>query len=123
MIDFKELLSEYGAKERDGYFEISLPVVMEFAYTNLVLHVTPHENGEYTVSNAEDIFDEMGRPASYYHRGLLELLGEACPNTYRMIEEDAGIFHRRFAYDYAPLWALYEFIKFFMDLNEYVESV
>ena len=123
MIDFKKSLSEYGAREADGYFELSIPVVMEFAYTNLVLHVTPHENGEYTVSNAEDIFDELSFSGEHYYRGLLALLGDACPSSYRKFEVDCGIFHRRYAYDYAPLWALYEFIKFFMDLNEYIESL
>ena len=112
-IDF---LDPYKPIQKDGYIEISLPVVMNVAFTHLTLRIVPGED-TYTVCCPENLFIEKNDTQKRYY----DIFMKWDKNWhYDMKISENHFIYKEYRNDYNPVCAVDEFVRFFILFDDFI---
>ncbi len=115
-MDFKSLITRFIIAESDGCVVASFPIIMDMDPNNSTLNIGIFEaEDEYTLVNDGSMFDESGMSA----KDCYNKFTEAGKCNYE-IKYENGLFTKSYKKNQNPVFALDEFIKFFVTFNEYV---
>lgn len=116
-MDFSYIINNYKISERQGYLDVSLPIVMDMSENNcnLILTILPDESG-YEVYSTDGMFKRSG----YSAKECFDRYAADENNCTYGIKLEGGRFTKKYSSSDNPVFALDDFIKFFVLFNEFV---
>ena len=119
-MDFSYIINKYKISERQGYLDVSLPVIMDMSENNcnLILTIVPDEKG-YEVFSTDAMFKRSG----YSAKECFERFAADENNCTFGIKHENGRFKKRYYSSDNPVFALDDFVKFFVIFNEFVAKI
>lgn len=103
---------------KDGEtFWIELPVVLDFNYQRLRLYIYPVDDG-YIISDDGETFYENSFNTEHY----INLFNEGDGEYHYGIGIDGEFITKRYEYDYSLLYAINEFVRFFIRLDDFMNK-
>ena len=117
MQDIKKRLStDFAAKERDGYFEIELPIVINTSGTLVAFRIEQLED-KYIITHPEDIFSERGNDdLDFYYRIFKKRNGDC----YFPVELVNGMLTMECPNNYNVAVTISDFIKFMIRFDDFI---
>ena len=115
---FDYLINKFKISERKGYIDVSLPIIMDMSENNcnLILTITPTEDSGYVVYVTDSMFKDSG----YSAKKCFENFAANEKNCTYGIKLENGKFTKTYSSCDNPVFALDDFIKFFVPFNEFV---
>ena len=113
--NFTEWLKEYAPTQKDGYIDITIPVVIRVCNGLLTLRISVSEEG-YTVRCPLDIFEEANENAEYYFK----LFAKYDKNYHYEMQIKDDFFYKQYPCEYSLVCALDEFARFFILLDDFI---
>ena len=118
MQDYFKDLQIFNPVKIDDYIEFTVPLVLNFCNSLLMLRIDFLENGGYRISTAEDYFDEESYNAKYYYEKFYNT------NHFKTLKvKDDNTIYKEFEYDYNIQVAVSYFVKFFTFFDEFINEV
>lgn len=115
MMDVIERFKDFAPKQMDGYFELTVPLVIQTCGGLLTLRVIPKEDS-YVISYEEDLFYEHNRDARYY----FDLFNEYDTDYHYGIELKNDVFCKEYQDEFNVVVAIDEFIRFFARFDDFL---
>ena len=115
MLDIVERFKEFAPKQMDGYFELTIPLVIQTCGGLLTLRVTSKED-TYVISYDENLFYEHNRDARYY----FDLFNEYDDDYHYGVELKNEVFCKEYQDDFNVVVAIDEFIRFFALFDDFL---
>ena len=117
MQDIKKRLStDFAAKERDGYFEIEFPIVINTSDTLVSLRIEQLED-KYIITHPEDIFSERGNDDLDFYYRIFKERNEDC---YFAVEPVDGVLTMECPNDHNIAVTISDFIKFMIRFDDFI---
>lgn len=118
MLKVKEIvdaLKIFEAQEKDGFIEINLPLILDMNNQCLVLNITPDKDG-FVVSDGGFTFENFNEVAKHYFDMFASAFAEKCEG----VEVCGEQICKRYKDNTSIIFALNEFIRFFIELDKFV---
>ena len=112
----KRLFEDIAAKERDGYFEIEFPIVINTSGTLIALRIEQLED-KYIITHPEDIFSERGNDTLDFYYRIFKKRNEDC---YFAVEPVDGVLTMECPNDYNVAVTISDFIKFMIRFDDFI---
>ena len=112
----KRLFEDFAAKERDGYFEIEFPIVINTSGTLIALRIEQLED-KYIITHPEDIFSERGNDTLDFYYRIFKKRNEDC---YFAVEPIDGVLTMECPNDYNVAVTISDFIKFMICFDDFI---
>ena len=112
----KRLFEDFAAKERDGYFEIEFPIVINTSGTLIALRIEQLED-KYIITHPEDIFSERGNDTLDFYYRIFKKRNEDC---YFAVEPVDGVLTMECPNDYNVAVTISDFIKFMIRFDDFI---
>ena len=103
----------------EEYFEIELPIIINFNQQLLTLRLHPFDDGYY-VSTDGYTFDEYLEYSANYCEEYYNLFMEKDPHSHYQIQRDGAYLYKKYDADYSARGAVDEFVKFFVYLDDFM---
>ena len=117
MQDIKKRLStDFAAKERDGYFEIEFPIVINTSGTLVSLRIEQLED-KYIIIHPEDIFSDRGNDDLDFYYRIFKERNEDC---YFAVEPVDGVLTMECPNDHNVAVTISDFIKFMIRFDDFI---
>ena len=111
----KRLFEDFAAKERDGYFEIEFPIVINTSGTLIALRIEQLED-KYIITHPEDIFSDRGNDTLDFYYRIFKKRNEDC---YFAVEPVDGVLTMECPNDYNVAVTISDFIKFMIRFDDF----
>ena len=112
----KRLFEDFAAKERDGYFEIEFPIVINTSDTLVSLRIEQLED-KYIITHPEDIFSERGNDDLDFYYRIFKERNEDC---YFAVEPVDGVLTMECPNDHNIAVTISDFIKFMIRFDDFI---
>ena len=112
----KRLFEDFAAKERDGYFEIEFPIVINTSGTLIALRIEQLED-KYIITHPEDIFSDRGNDTLDFYYRIFKKRNEDC---YFAVEPVDGVLTMECPNDYNVAVTISDFIKFIIRFDDFI---
>jgi hypothetical protein len=111
----KRLLTDFAAKERDGYFEIEFPIVINTSGTLVALRIEQLED-KYIITHPEDIFSDRGNDDLEFYFSLFMKHYKGYTYGVELVD---GTLTKVCKNDYNVAVALSDFIRFIIIFDDF----
>ena len=115
MQDIMKILKNHTPQQKDGFAQITLPVVLLVSGGLLTLKITQNEEF-YTISCEEDMFSECNGSQEFYY----DIFKKHDKNYHYEIQIKNNIIFKQYKNDFNLVVAINEFIRFFILLDDFI---
>ena len=112
----KRLLTDFATKERDGYFEIEFPIVINTSGTLVALRIEQLED-KYIITHPEDIFSERGNDTLEFYYRIFKKWNKDCYFNVQVVD---GVLTMECPNDHNVAVTISDFIRFMIYFDDFI---
>lgn len=112
----KRLLEDFSPKERDGYFEIEFPIVINTSGTLVSLRIEQKED-KYVITHPEDIFSDIGNDTLEFYYGIYKRRNK---DPYFDVAPIGGVLTMECENNVNVAVAISDFIRFMISFDDFL---
>lgn len=112
----KRLFTDFAAKERDGYFEIEFPVVINTSGTLVSLRIEQRED-KYIITHPDDIFSDRGNADLEFYYRIFKKWNKDCFYPVELVD---GALTMVCPNDYNVAVTISDFIRFMISFDDFL---
>lgn len=120
MQDYMKSLSIFTPVDNGEFIKLSIPIICESTFCMVTLEIYYDKNGYTIAHDAEDFFYHCSynNPEYYYKRYIEE--SNKCHFNIQYMENR---FYKEYPYNFSITVAVNEFARFFVYLDDFIESI